>query len=354
MIRALFVNRRLENFIQFMTEVAVRADINKSSITVSTVVVPGQQYHPQAFPLVYAMRGDSGTDAAAVAAWVQANLTGFSQALAEHGALLFRGFPVATDQDFDSFIQYFGMKNFTYTDSLSNAVRRNRTERVFTANEAPADVAIYLHHEMAQTPIYPSALFFFCEHAAAAGGATPLCRSDVLLQQMQLQMPAFVRACTEKGVKYTNTMPGEEDLRSGQGRSWRSTLNAADKAAAEAKLESLAYQWQWLPNNALRVTTPVLPAVKTLENGRRVFFNQLIAAFRGWQDARNIAQKSISFGDGSAIDPQIMAKVIELADDLTYDLDWQTGDVALVDNFLVMHGRRPFVGERRVLASLLA
>jgi hypothetical protein len=34
---------------------------------------------------------------------------------------------------------------------------------VFTANEAPAEIEIFLHHEMAQTPRFPSHLFFFCE-----------------------------------------------------------------------------------------------------------------------------------------------------------------------------------------------
>lgn len=137
-------------------------------------------------------------------------------------------------------------------------------------------------------------------------------------------------------------------------RLWRSTLNATDNTAAEAKLRSLGYEWQWLPGDNLRVTTPVLPAVRTLDDGRRVFFNQLIAAFQGWQDKRNMAQKSISFGDGTVIDPQAMAKAIELAERLSYDMMWQAGDVALVDNSLVMHGRRPFQGERRVLASLVA
>ena len=49
-----------------------------------------------------------------------------------------------------------------------------------------------------------------------------------------------------------------------------------------------------------------------------------------------------------------MGTAIALADELTFDIDWQTGDVALLDNFLVMHGRRTFSGERRVLASLVA
>ena len=43
-----------------------------------------------------------------------------------------------------------------------------------------------------------------------------------------------------------------------------------------------------------------------------------------------------------------------LADEFTQDLAWQAGDVALIDNFTVMHGRRPFEGKRRVLASLIA
>ena len=69
---------------------------------------------------------------------------------------------------------------------------------------------------------------------------------------------------------------------------------------------------------------------------------------------RNAARKSICFGDDSDISPDSMQIAIELADELSFDIAWQPGDVALIDNFLVMHGRRPFAGERRVLASLVA
>jgi alpha-ketoglutarate-dependent taurine dioxygenase len=33
---------------------------------------------------------------------------------------------------------------------------------------------------------------------------------------------------------------------------------------------------------------------------------------------------------------------------------WQAGDVALVDNYVTMHGRRTFTGPRKVLVSLVA
>ena len=88
-------------------------------------------------------------------------------------------------------------------------------------------------------------------------------------------------------------------------------------------------------------------------SGREVFFNQLIAAYKGWNDARNTARNSVCFGSGEAIDPEDLALTSELAYAASYDINWQRGDVALVDNYTMMHGRRPFTGRRRVLASLV-
>ena len=152
--------------------------------------------------------------------------------LAVHGAIVFRGCDISGDQRFDRFVTAFGLENFPYDESLSNAVRRNRTPRIFTANEAPCDVEIFLHHEMAQTPLFPRYLFFCCEQAAEVGGATPLCRSDVLLQRLQASMPHFIKRCREKGACYSLVMPGVPDQASGQGRSWRDTLGVESREAA--------------------------------------------------------------------------------------------------------------------------
>ena len=321
-----------------------------SQLKAKTIRFAGQQeYGDSLFPLMYGAQSDGD-----LSQWITEHRDQLEAELAIHGAILFRGFGVIDDQGFDSFIRAFDWPNFTYAESLSNAVRRNRTELVFTANEAPPSVSIFLHHEMAQTPIYPSKLFFFCEQAAQSGGATPICRSDILLERLVAQVPEFIADCEVKGVRYSQTMPGQEDLASGQGRSWRSTLSADTQAEAEKKLEKLGYGWAWQADDSLRVTSPQLAAVRSLADGRKVFFNQLIAAFRGWKDARNTASKSICFGDGSSIDIDHMAVAIELADQLTFDIPWQTGDIALVDNYLAMHGRRPFEGQRKVLASLVS
>lgn len=323
-------------------------------LAVELMALPGRpSFGGFEFPPGYACHSGGGP-LDAVEAWVRERRDVLTEQAARQGAILFRGFPLATPEDFDRFIVAFGYPNFRYEDSLSNAVRVVKTERVFTANEAPPDVTIYLHHEMAQTPVSPSKLFFFCEHAAATGGATPLCRSDVLFDRMQQVVPKFTRKCEELGLKYTNVMPGANDPTSGMGRSWQSTLRAESREQAEARLDELCYSWEWLPDGCLKATTPVLPAVRDLGDGRKSFFNQLIAAYQGWKDVRNDPSKSITHGDGTPLDREAVLRCAVLAEELTFDVPWQNGDVALVDNYVTMHGRRSFTGTRKVLASLVA
>ncbi len=307
----------------------------------------------EVFPYVLRCE-ENDVDGAVVGKWVEKNREELNRLVENHGAVLFRGFGLGDEFDFDRFVRGFGYENFAYEESLSNAVRVCLTDRVFTANEAPSSVRIYLHHEMAQTPIYPSKLFFYCKKAAEEGGGTPLCRSDWLLDRLRDERPGFVGRCEENGLEYSLVMPGGDDAGSGMGRSWGSTFGVGGREEAERRMGELGYSWEWLEDGSLRATTGVLGAVREMEDGRKVFFNQLIAAFRGWEDIRNDASKSVRFGDGEAMDVEGVRVAAELADELAVDVAWEAGDVALVDNFLAMHGRNPFEGERKVLASLVA
>ena len=94
--------------------------------------------------------------------WIDNNKVSIESQLEECGAILFSNLPVEEEGDFDNFVSAFKYETFTYEESLSNAVRINKTNKVFTANEAPKEIEIFLHHEMAQTPTYPKNIFFFC------------------------------------------------------------------------------------------------------------------------------------------------------------------------------------------------
>jgi hypothetical protein len=295
---------------------------------------------------------DSGVSLADALAWLRRSARALDAAASRCGAVALRGLPVRTAEDFDAVTRCFGWRDFPHAESLSNAVRRSATSRVFTANEAPPDATIGLHHEMAQTPIHPSRLFFFCETPASRGGATSLCRSDHLYDRLAREEPGFVADCAEHGLRYSLVMPEADDATSPVGRSWRGTFGCDDRASVEGRMKSLGYDWQWQGDGSLRTTSPVLPAVKRLGPGRHSLFNQLIAA-RSWKDARNAPRSAVRFGDGRELPGDAWAAVGELAAESVHDLEWQRGDVVLVDNFVTLHGRRSFEGTRRVLASLV-
>lgn len=279
--------------------------------------------------------------------WIADNITPLKKELASTGAILFRGFPVSDAISYDAFFSAFGYANFTYKESLSNAVRINHTERVFTANEAPKDVEIYIHNEMAQTPFYPNIISLFCESAAETGGETIICRSDSIYQKLLEEQPALTNKLERVGIKYTTLMPIDDDPGTGQGRSWKGTLSVDNVEQAEEKLRSLDYTWQWSDDGSLQAQTAALPAIRTLDGGRKVFFNQIIAAYSGWKGVKENPGSALCFGDDSKISKRFLDTAVTIAKSLSYNLLWQDGDVAVVDNNLAMHGRLPFTGERK-------
>ncbi|QDV57142.1 TauD/TfdA family dioxygenase [Rosistilla oblonga] len=310
-----------------------------------------QTYGDSVFPYALVC-SEPGATLAAAADWVGEHRDEILRLANQYGAVLLRDFPVENAEGFDAIIQSLRLENFPYKKSLSNAVRINRTDRVFSANEAPPEVRIFFHHEMAQTPLFPKWIMFSCEIAADQGGATPICRSDVLWQRLAAECPEFAEACEKKGLTYSNVMPNDDDAKSGMGRSWRSTLGVTDREGAEARLRELNYSWEWLEGDSLRATTPPLPAVKDLGEGRKSFFNQMIAAYCGWKDPSNDPSGAIRHADGTPLDGDAVRRAAQLAEELAFDLEWQVGDVVILDNTVAMHARSPFVGTRKVVASL--
>ena len=236
------------------------------------------------------------------------------------------------------------------------------------------------HHEQAAAPRYPSKLFFFCERPATTGGATGVTPSWRVLEALEAAFPAFVAECEAKGVRYAARLPAADDHTRGVGRSWRSFFTVPTRAACEARLAHYGYDWAWEGEGEgamLCMTTGVLPAVRAVPGPRggatRVFFNQMAAQAianatefaatgggggSGAGDARgasgdDYAGPFLTFGDGSPVPMAPLRFAHRVAEAEAVEIEWAAGDVALLDNALVMHARRAFEGPRRVLASLV-
>ena len=119
-------------------------------------------------PLILQSTGECKTPAA-TAAFVKSHRASIDKALRDHGVVLFRDFPLRKAEDFDTFVCGFdGFQDLSYEESMSFAVRKRCSNRICTTNEGK-DGGLVFHHEQAQTPLWPSRLFFCCLLPARPG-----------------------------------------------------------------------------------------------------------------------------------------------------------------------------------------
>lgn len=58
------------------------------------------------------------------------------------------------------------------------------------------------------------------------------------------------------------------------------------------------------------------------------------------------------YGDGSSIETSVLDEIREVYQRASVSFPWQEGDVLLLDNMLVAHGRKPFVGTRKIFVAM--
>ena len=205
------------------------------------------------------------------AQFVQQHRTRIDEALETHGGVLFRGFSLSTPDDFNTFVESFdNYQDLSYDKSMSFAVRTKLTARICTTNEGGAGKKLEFHHEQAQTPLWPSHVFFCCLKPAnpGDGGATGICNSEMVYQRLQQEHPEFMEQCETHGLRYTVYAGPHQDTSKGAGRSWKSFFHVSTKEECETKMKAGGWTWEWgvgakgatLPGDFLKCTTPVLEA----------------------------------------------------------------------------------------------
>ncbi|HVZ39808.1 MAG TPA: TauD/TfdA family dioxygenase [Candidatus Kapabacteria bacterium] len=315
---------------------------------VQRLVTMGEHSSPDALPLV--MRpAVHGID---LIEWIAANRAYADALLHLHGALLFRGFNLRTADDLERFIGAASGTPMAYTERSSprSAVGRN----IYTSTEYPADRPIFPHNENSYAHIWPLRIFFLCVSPASRGGGTPLadCRSVLA------RIPAVIRdSFVERGVLYLRTFTP------GLGVSWQTVFQTDDRARLGDDLARAGYSAEWLEGGGLG-TRRIGPAVlRHPHTGEAVWFNH--AAFFHISTLEPDLQADLleqcgeerlptntRYGDGAPIDASVAGELRDAYRDRMRFFQWEPGDLLMVDNMLVAHGREPFHGDRKILVGM--
>jgi hypothetical protein len=62
--------------------------------------------------------------------------------------------------------------------------------------------------------------------------------------------------------------------------------------------------------------------------------------------------RNVVYGNGERIGDDDMAEIGRAYDEAAVLFTWQRGDVAMLDNMFVAHGRKPYTGERKIVVAM--
>jgi len=286
---------------------------------------------------------------------IKAERDWLENAVAEHAAVLFRGFAIDTPKDFEKVAGAIlpALKPYVEGQSPRTKIRGN----VYTSTEYPKHLRITMHSELSYSKEPPSKLIFYCETPITEGGETPI--SDC--RKVYEDMPVELRDKFENlGVKYVKNMPGDDK---GLGKSWMDHFETTSKKKVEKYLEENEISFEWLNDGMLR-TESVRPAVrKHPATGEMVWYNQSnLWHVSNFEEQRRKTLLQICgeeklpthcyFGDGSPMSDEDLDTVRNVMWDAAVIFPWHAGDLLVVDNYMAAHGRMAFDGPRKVLVAM--
>jgi alpha-ketoglutarate-dependent taurine dioxygenase len=328
----------------------VPGGVRRQAISVSQErLIAFEHFRPdQPLPLVVS----PAVDDVDLLGWASANRDRIDDWLLQHSGILFRGFGLKEVAEFERLLEAIAGPLLDY--SYRSTPRSQVSGKIYTSTEYPADQAIPLHNEMSYTRTWPMKIGFFAVKIAAHGGETPIADSRKVLARID---PAIKERFREKQVMYVRNYGKGIDL------PWQEVFQTTDKAEVERFCLSAGIAFEWKDHDRLR-TAQVCQAVATHpRSGEKVWFNQahlfhvsslpsearetLLAAFREEDLPRNTY-----YGDGTPIEPAALDAIRYAYDQETVVFPWQEGDILLLDNMLVAHGRRPFVGPRKTVVGM--
>ncbi|WP_406349117.1 TauD/TfdA family dioxygenase [Streptomyces sp. NBC_00144] len=322
---------------------ALRSAAGPDAVTIEPLTADGNP------PMVVRPK-EPGTD---LATWAATSKEWVADALLEHRALLFRGWPVADAPGFQRFVAAVSDgEPLQYRDR--STPRDEVSQNVYLSTTYPAAERIEPHNEGTYWSTWPQKLFFCCLIAPPVGGETPIIDNRKVIERI----PVAVRERLERlGVRYVR------NYNSGFGLTWQEGYQTDSRADVDRYAAANGTVTEWLEGDRLR-TVQIRPAVRTHPvTGEKLWFNH--AGFfhissRDPQMREALVEAlgedglptTTTHGDGSPIADEDVQAINEAYRAGEIAFRWEVGDVMMLDNMSMAHARRPYEGDRKIVVAM--
>jgi alpha-ketoglutarate-dependent taurine dioxygenase len=285
--------------------------------------------------------------------WADSNRSFIERLLYKHGGILFRNFKVNNVESLKQFIQATSNGEFlSYQDGSSP--RTLIQENLYTSTDYPAAQSIFLHSELSYANTWPLKIYFHCLQAAEQGGETPIADTRKVCDRIS---PKTRDRFREKQVMYVRNFGDRLGL------PWQKSFQTTNRQEVEVYCQNNGINMEWQGDSKLK-TCQIRPAiVNHPQTGETVWFNHA-AFFHVSTLEVKIRQTFLAefseselpyntyYGDGSAIEPEVLQEIRSAYHQETATFSWQLGDILMLDNMLIAHGRKPFVGSRKIVVGM--
>lgn len=241
------------------------------------------------------------------------------------GVILFRGF----DTDIESFTQFSNKLSNNFMDYSGGVFNRrviNGNPTILTVNDFNNEVR--LHGEMYYQKTIPQMLWFYCHQPASSDGETIICDGKRFYNALNDSLKELFR---HKKLRYVSKMDKS---------AWIKRYKTDNLSDLKRICESNDVQLYVNKDQSIEThfTCPIVHPSRSREY--LVFINSLLPAKKMYPD-------SVTFDDGSNIDEDVMLQLNDIAEKLIVEICWEKGDILMIDNTRIMHGRRAFLDNNR-------
>jgi alpha-ketoglutarate-dependent taurine dioxygenase len=287
-----------------------------------------------------------------LAVWAGSNLPFILTRLHRHGALLFRGFDVQGAEGLDRFIRAVAGEPLPYEERSSP--RSRVSGNIYTSTDHPPSERIFLHNEQSYNLVFPLQLFFCCVTPAGRGGETPIADARRIFERIP---PRVRERFMDRGYLYVRNFGDRLGL------SWQTAFQTADRAVVEAYCQRNAIGFEWRSGDRLRTRQVRRAAGRHPFTGEPVWVNHAtffhvstLPPAIGRALLEEMGEEELPnntyYGDGEPIEPEVLSLLREAYCAETVEFPWARGDLLVIDNMLVSHGRATYEGPRHLLAGM--
>ncbi|WP_322063123.1 non-ribosomal peptide synthetase [Paraburkholderia sp. J63] len=284
-------------------------------------------------------------------AWAAANRRFIDELLQRHAMILFRNFNLPDPRAFEAFAD--AMSPGLY-GGYGDLPKKEGGERTYKSTPYPEKEMILYHNESSHLDRWPRKQWFFCELPSKVGGATPVVDCRRMLRELS---PSIVEKFERLSLRYVRTFTHGLDV------AWQEFFKTDRREDVEARCRAADIEWQWLGENELQIRTAAPAVIVHPQTGEKSFFNQIqlhhpyflkpeVRADLLKMVGAGRMPRSVRYGDGTEIEEAVLAEIARAYEACAIRFDWQTGDVAMLDNMLAAHARDPYQEPRKIVVAM--